>query len=162
MSRAAYEAEARAAARRHGVPEAGYVAQIGRESAWNPHAVSPVGAMGLAQFMPATWAEFGNGGDPFDPAGSLEAGARYMAWIRSWLKSQGLAGTWSQTLAAYNAGIGRVRSAVQTRGDGWLAAMPAETRAYVTALAPSFGSDGGPGRGLALVAAVVIGALVLA
>lgn len=55
-------------------------AQTIAESSLNPRAVSPVGAIGLMQFMPATWAEWGKG-DPTDPEASIDAGCRYMAHL---------------------------------------------------------------------------------
>ena len=50
------------------------------ESSLNPAAVSKVGAMGLMQFLGATWHEWGEG-NPFDPEQSIKAGAKYMAWL---------------------------------------------------------------------------------
>ena len=52
-------------------------AQIEAESGWNPRALSPAGAQGLAQFMPGTWASEGHDGDgdgvraPFNPADAI-------------------------------------------------------------------------------------------
>ena len=60
MTRSELQDLARQVAVSNGLPPEGFVAQIGQESSWNPNAVSPVGAMGLAQFMPATWAEAAN------------------------------------------------------------------------------------------------------
>ncbi len=48
-----------AAARCRAVPPEVLAAQLASESAWNPEAVSPVGAQGIAQFMPETWAQYG-------------------------------------------------------------------------------------------------------
>ena len=138
-SRTQLQAIARAAARRHGIPPRGFVAQIGAESDWDPQAVNPEsGAMGLAQFMPATWTEWGQGLDPFEPAASLDAGARYMAWIPGWLESQDVPGTWPLTLASYNWGIGNVRDTYRAHGAAWLEHVPAETRHYVQAIGPSY------------------------
>lgn len=53
MSRAQYEGTAREAANEWGIPPDGFVELVNRESAWNPSAVSPVGAAGLGQLMPA-------------------------------------------------------------------------------------------------------------
>ena len=60
-------------------------AQLAQESGWNPNATSPAGAQGIAQFMPATWATYGEGGDPFDPDDAIPGlrrvdflGDRYM------------------------------------------------------------------------------------
>lgn len=50
------------------------------ESSLDPRALSPVGAMGLMQFLGATWHEWGQG-DPFNPEASIEAGCRYMQYL---------------------------------------------------------------------------------
>lgn len=81
------------------------------ESDWNPNAVSPVGAGGLGQMMPGTWAEYGNGQDRFDPEASIAATGRYLKDLQSMISS--VATTDQEriefTLAAYNAGPGAVR-----------------------------------------------------
>ncbi len=68
---------ARYAARYHIEPEV-ISAFIDVESGWNPHAISPKGAMGLMQLMPATARRFG-AFDPFDPEQNVAAGTRYIA-----------------------------------------------------------------------------------
>ena len=68
------------------------------ESAWNPRAVSPKGAKGLMQLMPATVRSHGVT-DPFDPAQNVEAGTRELA---SHLVHH--SGEFALALAAYNAG----------------------------------------------------------
>ena len=87
---------ARAAARRHGVPEDLFLRLVTQESAWNPNAVSHAGAIGLAQLMPGTAALLGV--NPRDPWQNLEGGARYLA------EQYRTFGTWRLALAAYNAG----------------------------------------------------------
>lgn len=87
---------ATAAARRHGVPEALFLRLIRQESGWNPRAVSPKGAIGLAQLMPATARALRV--DPRDPAQNLEGGARYLSTQFRRFRS------WRLALAAYNAG----------------------------------------------------------
>lgn len=72
------------------------------ESAFNPKAVSRAGAQGLTQLMPGTARMLGVT-DPFDPAQSLNGGARYLAQMMREFGSEPLA------LAAYNAGPGAVR-----------------------------------------------------
>ena len=107
---------ARTAARRHGIPEDLFARLVQQESGWNPRAVSPKGAIGLAQLMPQT--ARGLGVDPHDPAQNLDGGARYLAiQYRKF-------GNWPHALAAYNAGPGAVE---RYRG------IPpyAETRTYV-------------------------------
>lgn len=93
-------ASAKDAARRHKVPENLFLRLIQQESAWNKNARSPVGAIGLAQLMPATARELGV--NPNDPHDNLEGGARYLReqFVRF--------GDWRLALAAYNAGPGAV------------------------------------------------------
>ena len=71
------------AARTAGLPVSVVAAQLAQESGWNPDATSPAGAQGIAQFMPATWATYGNGGDPFDPDDAIPAYGRYMAALKT-------------------------------------------------------------------------------
>jgi soluble lytic murein transglycosylase-like protein len=77
-------------------------AVVGRESAFNPAAVSPVGAQGLMQLMPQT-ARYLGITDPFDPRQNVFAGAKY---LRKLLDT--FSGDIDLTLAAYNAGPGAV------------------------------------------------------
>ena len=56
--------------------------QMLAESEGNPYAISHLGAMGLMQFMPGTWSEWGKG-DPYDPRANIEAGVKYMAFLMS-------------------------------------------------------------------------------
>jgi Transglycosylase SLT domain len=104
-----------------------FVAQIQQESGFNPNAQSSAGAIGIAQFMPATAA--GIGLNPWDPLASLKAAAQ--------LDRQNLTkyqGDWAKTLAAYNAGGGAVDSAVSRYGSNWLSHMPSETQNYVSTI----------------------------
>ena len=92
---------AKAAARRHGVPEDLFLRLVQQESGWNPTAKSHKGAYGLAQLLPATARYLGV--DPSDPAQNLDGGAKY-------LKEQYREfGSWRLALAAYNAGPGAVK-----------------------------------------------------
>jgi hypothetical protein len=77
-------------------------AVVGRESGFNPAAVSPVGAQGLMQLMPQT-ARYLGITDPFDPRQNVFAGAKY---LRRLLDT--FSGDLDLTLAAYNAGPGAV------------------------------------------------------
>ena len=99
--RGPYMTMAKAAARRHGVPEDLFLRLVQQESGWNPKARSHKGAYGLAQLMPATARSLGV--DRTDPEENLEGGARY-------LKEQYRTfGSWRLALAAYNAGPGAVK-----------------------------------------------------
>ena len=123
-----------ATARQYGADAALLASQVAAESAFNPNARSGVGAMGLAQFMPSTWAEWGKGGDPYKPADNLDAQARYMKWLLS--KFSGAASQTELALASYNWGIGHVKALVARTGrSDWpflAPMMPAETQAYVS------------------------------
>jgi len=91
-----------AAADRHGLDRALLAAVVEVESGFQPKAVSPKGARGLMQLMPATAKRFGVT-DPFDPEQSLDGGAQYLHWLL-----QRFQGRTDLALAAYNAGEGAV------------------------------------------------------
>lgn len=138
---APYAAHIAEAAQRFRVPGAWIEAVLRTESAGDARAVSRVGAMGLMQVMPATWAglraRYGLGPDPFEPRDNILAGAAY---LREMFDRYGDIGA---MLAAYNAGPDRT--------DDYLAfgrPLPAETRAYVAAIAPVLGVAPLPGGGL--------------
>lgn len=111
-------------------------AQIEAESNWNPNAGSPVGAQGISQFMPSTWASVGkdhNGdgkADVLDPADAIPSQGQYMcdqlANVDALLASGKVSGDRIDlTLAAYNAGLGAVSE------HGGIPPFK-ETRDYVT------------------------------
>lgn len=92
---------------------------IWQESRFDPVAISPKGARGIAQFMPGT-ARLRGLADPFDPKSAVAASARYLGELRDGFGNLGLAA------AAYNAGEQRVRD--------WQAGksrLPHETEDYV-------------------------------
>lgn len=95
-------AYARSVAQRYGLDPDIFERQIHQESGFNPQAVSPAGAQGIAQFMPATARGMGLA-DPFEPYAALDAAARHM---RDNLARNG--GDYARALAAYNAGQGAV------------------------------------------------------
>jgi soluble lytic murein transglycosylase-like protein len=98
-----YEAEIEAAARENGLDPALLTSVIQQESGFDPNATSSAGAQGLMQLMPSTAASLGVT-NPYDPAQSIAAGARY---LRSDLDHVG--GNVPLALAAYNAGLGAVQ-----------------------------------------------------
>lgn len=117
-----------------------YKAQLVQESGLNPDAVSPVGARGLAQFMPATWADmvarFGwpQAVSPHTPGLAIAAGARYMAGLRRAAPAalSPEPDRHDYALASYNAGLGNVRRAWRLCGAppayaAGLACLPAIT-----------------------------------
>lgn len=95
-----YDALFAAAGLRHGFSPTLLAAIAKTESNFNPGAVSPVGAQGLMQFMPAT--ARGLGIDPSDPAQAIDGAARYLR------QQVDRFGSIELGLAAYNAGPGNV------------------------------------------------------
>lgn len=90
------------AAQELGIPESVVAAQIALESDFNPNAISPAGAEGIAQFMPSTWAEYGTG-SPYNATDAMNAYVKYMKVL---LSDEG--GSIEKALEAYNAGPGNL------------------------------------------------------
>ncbi len=89
------------AAKKYGVDPLLIHSVIQVESSYNPFAVSPKGAEGLMQLIPETARRFGVA-NPFDPKQNIDAGVRYLKYLKDLFRDDRLA------LAAYNAGEGAV------------------------------------------------------
>lgn len=130
---AQYAATIAAAEDRNGIPRDVLARLLYQESRYRADIItgatrSPVGALGIAQFMPATATEMGI--DPLNPTQAIDGAARYLARLYRSL------GTWTQALAAYNWGIGNV----QRKG---IAAAPRETRLYYSQILSDVNSTNG-------------------
>jgi hypothetical protein len=115
-------------AARWGVPPALMAGQLMAESGFDPGAGSPVGAQGIAQFMPGTAASYGLA-NPYDPVAAIDAEAHLMHDLLTQFGSPELA------LAAYNAGPAPVEACNCTPP------YP-ETQAYVTRILALIGGAG--------------------
>ncbi len=112
-------------------PELVWIAEV--ESAFDPRARSPVGAVGMFQLMPDTAKRFGLSTFPLDgrkhPGDSARASAKYLRYLHSKFRD------WRLALAAYNAGEGRVQKLMTRHGattyDEVAPYLPAETQMYV-------------------------------
>ena len=124
-----YRGMYREAGLRYGVDPNLLAAQGWAESNFNPDAVSPAGAQGIAQFMPGTAAEYGI--DPMNPVQAIDGQARYMANML-----ERYDGDVARALAAYNAGPGRV-------DDGSWQSI-GETQTYVDRILGELGQESGP------------------
>ncbi len=109
-------------------PVSTFAAQIHQESAWKPNARSPVGALGLAQFMPgtATWisklypSELSDS-DPGNPLWALRAVVKYDRWINRRVPGKGECDQMAAVLASYNQGPGWTLKAQKLAGTSqWL------------------------------------------
>lgn len=108
----------------HGIPSGLLARLLWTESRFREDIISgkvksSVGALGIAQFMPATAMELGV--DPLDPYQAIPGAARYLA------KLYRSTGDWTEAVAAYNWGIGNV----QRKG---LSAAPQETLNYIKSI----------------------------
>ncbi|WP_296744994.1 lytic transglycosylase domain-containing protein [Mesorhizobium sp.] len=104
---------------KNGLPKDFFARLIWKESRFDPNAVSPVGAEGIAQFMPGT-AKLRGLADPFDIEQAIPASAKYLAEMKVGYGNLGLAA------AAYNAGENRVSRWLSSGGF-----LPMETESYV-------------------------------
>ncbi|MEF3193934.1 MAG: lytic transglycosylase domain-containing protein [Halothiobacillaceae bacterium] len=103
LNPSAYEDLIRATASQSGIDHALIRAIMHAESGFNPQAVSPKGAMGLMQLMPATAARFGVN-DSFNPIENVRGGVAYLRFLLDLFK-----GDVRLAVAAYNAGEGAVQ-----------------------------------------------------
>lgn len=116
-------------------------AQAMAESNLDPTAISPHGAEGIAQFLPATFAEQAHklgiqNPDVFDPNDAIHAQAGYMAYLTQ------KTGDWTKALAAYNWGLRHVTHLLDQVGDGdWMNHLPAETHAYIRRIIAYLGGN---------------------
>jgi soluble lytic murein transglycosylase-like protein len=85
-------------AAQHGVEDALVHSLIRAESNYNPIAISPKGAIGMMQLIPATAKRFGVN-NPFDVRENIEGGVKYLKFLLSYYQDD-----YTKTIAAYNAG----------------------------------------------------------
>lgn len=96
------------------VPVEVFATQIWAESRWDPDAISPAGAQGIAQFMPPTWEQYGidadgdGSADVWNPIDAIHSAAELNCVNRK-LVREVTGKRLHNTLAAYNAGFGAVR-----------------------------------------------------
>ena len=98
-------------------------AQLMAESGLNPNAKSPVGAQGIAQFMPGTWDQIAkemnlpDHANPYQPERAIPAAAYYMRKLwDTWTTEREQTDRYFLALASYNAGLGNILKA-QKKAD---------------------------------------------
>lgn len=113
-------------------PVATFAAQVHQESRWRDDALSPAGARGIAQFMPATAAWMAelypdtlHHPQPYNPGWALRALVSYDRWLYAKNPARSPCEKWAMTLAGYNGGQGwvnrdrRLASAQGADGLAW-------------------------------------------
>jgi len=109
-------------AQKNNVPETLFQKLIQTESAFNPNAKSPRGAMGLGQLMPTTAQELGlslkedhSSGSILHPESNLDASARYLRKLFDKYVGEGISSeeAWNFAAGAYNAGMGNIGRAME-------------------------------------------------
>lgn len=126
-----YDALIADSAKKAGIDPALFRAQLVQESGLNPEAVSPKGAIGIAQIVPRWW--LGKHGltsveDIKNPAKAIPAAAQIMA------DSQKRYGSWNAALVDYNAGPGKNNKYIAAVNRGDMSILPKETQDYVAKL----------------------------
>jgi hypothetical protein len=122
------------AAAKYGVPPQVAIEVAVQESGLNPNAVSPAGAQGVMQLMPATAAQLGVT-DPFNPAQNVNGGVQYLSQLYAQY------GSWDLALAAYNWGPGNVNNALAQNPSNPLSLAPSETQNYVSSVLTGAGGN---------------------
>ncbi len=116
-------------------------AQVKAESNFNPDAKSPVGALGLPQFMRATWEEWQDSTPGIqlikktfsrnNPEHAIRSQAVYMKWLHNRFNYMGAYQRLDAVLASYNWGIGNVKRSIKKHGFLELSFTPIETQNYI-------------------------------
>ncbi|GAA6755916.1 transglycosylase SLT domain-containing protein [Thermus thalpophilus] len=117
----AYRAWVEAYALKEGLDPNLLFALLHVESRFDPHAVSPTGALGLAQFLRSTWADVARmlgepPADPFDPEASIRYAARYLRWLLERCAAFSGLEEVACALTAYNGGIGYTLRGIAREG----------------------------------------------
>lgn len=112
-----------ATAAQYGVPASLALAVAQAESGMNQNAISPAGAIGIFQLMPATAAMLGV--DATNWQQNIQGGVMYLAMLLEQFTDP------VEAVAAYNWGPSAVSSAISNYGGDWLGAAPSETQLYV-------------------------------
>lgn len=110
-------------ARKYDIPEQWFEKLIQQESSFDPSALSPKGAIGLGQLMPATAKDLGlrvgssqdrSEGSVWNPASNLNASARYLRQLYDRYAGMGIEKdeAWKFAAGAYNAGMGNIQKAI--------------------------------------------------
>lgn len=110
-------------AQKYGIPGQWFEKLIQQESAFDPAALSPKGAMGLGQLMPSTARDLGlrvgpsqdrSEGSVWHPVSNLNASARYLRQLYDRYAGMGIeeSEAWKFAAGAYNAGMGNIQKAI--------------------------------------------------
>jgi soluble lytic murein transglycosylase-like protein len=121
-----YHALARQDATNAGISADLFERQIQQESGFNPKALSPAGAEGVAQIMPDTAKAWNV--DPWNAPQSLQVASEHMAWYINHY------GSYDKALACYNAGCDALVNAMARCNTYWRTCVPAETQRYIIAI----------------------------
>jgi hypothetical protein len=97
-----------------------------QESGGNPNAVSPAGAEGLWQIMPATGAQYG-----YTPKELMNPDVNAQVSSAEWNRDLAEFGNPYEAAAAYNWGAGNLRKDIAAHGKDWDLYLPRETSAYI-------------------------------